>query len=165
MIVRLLKHLSFGKWSVYSKFSKTAFKNIEETIRKSEMLHRGEIRFAVESSLSPLLVFRKISGRDRAIDFFTSLRIWDTEDNTGVLIYLLLADRDIEIIADRGIHKKVEQATWDEICHGMEKMFREGKFEEGVIKGINDITYYLAKYFPHNGYDNPNELPNHSVIV
>lgn len=165
MIKRLMRHAMHGNFSVKSKFPKSSFAKIEKEIGKSENLHKGEIRFAVEASLNPDQIFKKISSRERAIKVFSDLGIWDTEDNTGVLIYLLLADRSVEIVADRGIHKKVGQGTWEEICRKMEAEFKKGNFEEGVIKGIQDITYYLAKYFPKLGFDNPDELSNRPVIV
>lgn len=139
-------------------------KEIEALITESEKKHRGEIRFAVEAGLDPGPVWKNVSARERAIDVFSMLRIWDTEENTGVLIYLLLADRDIEIIADRGINKVTGSDLWEEICQEMEQMFRDGRFPDGVKTGIERITGILAEKFPHIGEDE-NELPNQPVVL
>ena len=92
------------------------------------------------------------------------LRVWDTEENSGVLIYLQLVDRRIEIVADRGISAKVEQATWDAICHRMEEAFRGGRFERGVLDGVREITALLVRHFPARGA-NPDELPDKPAVL
>src|SRR5262249_61034291 len=99
-----------------------------------------------------------------ALDVFSHLRIWDTHHNNGVLIYLLFADRDVEIVADRGIHAKVGDANWENICHDMETDFRARRFEAGVIKGIEAVSRELAKYYPPGGV-HPNELPDRPVVI
>ena len=119
-IGRVIKHLSTGRWAVRGKFPPASMRAIEAAIEDSEKKHRGEIRFAVEAGLNPAQVWNDMPGRARAVDVFSHLRIWDTEENTGVLIYLLLADHDIEIIADRGINKAAGTAVWEKICHDME---------------------------------------------
>ena len=139
-------------------------KSIMDEITKSEKKHRGEIRFAVEASLDIPVLLAGQTARDRAIDVFSQLRVWDTEENTGILVYLLMSEHDIEIIADRGINKAVGPGVWDKVCFDMEKLFREGQFEEGVKNGIRDITVLLEKHFPHNG-DDINELPDRPVIL
>ncbi len=100
----------------------------------------------------------------RALDLFSHLRIWDTAHNNGVLIYLLLADRDVEIIADRGIDAKVGAEGWEMICRAMETEFRSGQFERGVIAGIEAVSRELARYYPPNG-PHPNELPDKPVVI
>ncbi len=139
-------------------------KSIEEAIAESEKLHSGEIRFAVENSLEFFPLLKGASARERAIAVFSDLGIWDTELNNGVLIYLLLADHDVEIIADRGINKKVSMDEWEIICKKMEDSFRKGEFEQGVKDGIKEISKYLEMYFPPNGNDR-NELPNKPVVI
>ncbi|HWS16137.1 MAG TPA: TPM domain-containing protein, partial [Candidatus Methylomirabilis sp.] len=109
-------------------------------------------------------LFRGHSARERAIDVFSLLRIWDTERNNGVLIYLLLADRDVEIVADRGIHAKVGTEGWETICRPMETAFRQGDFEGGVIRGIQAVTRHLVEHFPAAG-DDRNELPDNPVVL
>ena len=137
---------------------------IEEAIRASEATHHGQIRFAVEAALDVLPLLRNQSARGRAIDVFSLLRVWDTEHNNGVLIYLLLADRDVEIVADRGISSRVGQDQWERICREMEHAFREGRFEEGVLAGIRAVSAHLARHYP--GQDKRrNELPDSPVVL
>ena len=107
---------------------------------------------------------RGISARDRAIEHFSRLRIWDTEQNAGVLVYLLLADRRVEIVADRGIHVRVGSAAWETICGAMQRDFAAGRFEPGVITGIQAISDLLALHFPPRD-DNPDELSNRPVVL
>ena len=96
-------------------FPPSAMAAIEEAIAKSEREHSGELRFAVEPALDTSALLAGQSGRERALEVFSQLRVWDTEENNGVLIYLLLADRDIEIVADRGVNARVPQAEWEKI--------------------------------------------------
>ena len=120
---------------------------IEAAIKAGEVTHTGQIRFVVEGALDGGPLFRNQPARERALDIFSHLRIWDTAHNTGVLIYLLLADRDVEIVADRGIDVQVGRAGWEKICAGMEADFRAGDFERGVIKGIEAVSREMAKHF------------------
>ncbi len=164
-IQRIIKHLLTPEIMVGQKFPPAAMRSIEDAITSSEKKHTGEIRFAVESALHLSALLGNKSARERAIEAFSNLRIWDTEANNGVLIYLLLADRKIEIVADRGIHTIVGTEGWEAICHAMEQLFREGKFEEGVLYGINAITQILIKEYPATGKENPNELPDKPVVI
>ena len=161
---RIFKHLFAPGWLVYRFLPRAALKRIESAIRQSETSHRGELRFAVEAGLELLPLLKGITPRQRAIEAFSRLNVWDTEENTGVLIYLQLADRDIEIVADRGIHARVGPAQWEAICHRMEDAFRSGRFEAGVLEGIREITALLARYFPARGV-NPDELPDKPAIL
>ena len=117
-------------------FPARALANIEQAIKASEATHAGQIRFVVEGALDGAPLLRNQSARARALDVFSHLRIWDTAHNNGVLIYLLLADRDVEILADRGIDALVSTAEWRNICDRMEDKFRRGNFETGVVEGI-----------------------------
>ena len=152
------------RWMVDRAFPKDALAAIERAIKESEATHRGEIRFAVDGALHIDPLLRGQSARERAIDVFSRLRIWDTEHNNGVLIYLLLADRDVEIVADRGIDGKVGAREWERICRGMEAAFRQGDYEGGVVGGIREITRHLAEHFPPNG-DDRDELPDRPVVL
>jgi uncharacterized membrane protein len=163
-ITRFGKHLLLNRWRVRQAFSKQALAHIEEAIKASETQHAGQIRFVVEGSLDSRPLFAGQSGRARAIDLFANLRIWDTEHNSGVLIYLLLADRDVEIVADRGIDARVGSQRWQDICAAMEKEFRQGRFEEGIIRGIALITAQLTEHFPAAG-SHRNELPDVPVVL
>ena len=141
-----------------------ALKRIEDAIGRSENTHRGEIRFAVEVDLNAIQILRGVSPRDRALDVFSQLKVWDTEENTGVLIYLLLADRQIEIVADRGIHKKVGDEAWINIANHIESAFRAGRYEDGVIKGLEEVTKLLSAHFPART-ENRDELSNKPVVL
>ena len=140
---------------------------IEQAIKESEATHLGEIRFVVEAALDGVPLFKGHSARARAIDVFSQLRIWDTAHNNGILIYLLLADRDVEIVADRGIHAKAGAGEWDKICHSMEVAFKHGNYEKGVIEGIQAITQHLMMHFPksNDDSDNQNELSDKPVML
>jgi uncharacterized membrane protein len=133
--------------------------SIEAAIGASETRHSGEIRFAVESALDAPALLRGQSARGRALEVFSALRVWDTEANSGVLVYLLLADRDVEIVADRGIHGRVGAAAWEAICREMEARFAAGRYAEGVLTGIARIDEHLARHFPRDAHDK-DELPN-----
>lgn len=151
-------------WLVRRYFPRHALSAIERAIGQSELAHMGEIRFAVDASLDISQLLRGLNARERALEVFSQLRVWDTEHNSGVLIYLLFAERKVEIVADRGIHAKVGGAEWERICRMMEAAFRKGCFEEGVLAGIREITALLVKHFPALG-DNPNELPNTPAML
>ncbi|PPD17517.1 MAG: hypothetical protein CTY27_03700 [Methylotenera sp.] len=167
-IIRFLKHLISAvwptSWQVQKHFSDSALNRIEKAIKASEQTHTGEIRFVVESCLHPLEILYKKMPKKRALELFGRFNIWDTAQNNGVLIYLLLADRDVEIVADRGIHQHVGSDGWDAICHSMEIQFRQGNFEAGVLQGLSEISHLLQKHYPADG-ENSNELPNTPIIL
>jgi TPM domain len=160
---RWFKHLFMPPWAWRRAFPQTTLDAIETAIRESETTHGGEICFAIENSLPGILVWRGMSGRDRAIEVFSNLRVWDTEHNSGVLVYVLLADHDIEIVADRGIAARVDPVAWDGVARAMEDAFRQKKFERGALAGIAQISTLLAAHFPP-GAHNPDELANRPVI-
>ena len=161
---RILRHVVTDHLSVRRTFPHAALQRIEHAIAAGERGHRGQICFAVEGALPPLRVLRDLTPRERALEVFGQLRVWDTEDNAGVLVYLLLADRDVEIVADRGIDRRVPSGVWKAICTRMEAQFRESRFVEGVVAGIGEIGALLAAHFPHTA-DAPNELPDKPVIL
>ena len=163
-VKRIGKHLLQSRWRVRQVFTHAVLTRIEQAIKASEAHHAGQIRFAVEGALDGMALFSDQAPRARALDVFAHLRVWDTEHNNGVLIYLLLADRDVEIVADRGFNTKVSAAQWEEICHRMEAEFRNGHFEQGVQKGIAAVTQQLSTYFPPSG-PHRNELPDKPVVL
>jgi uncharacterized membrane protein len=163
-IKRIIKHLSFSHTYLRNTFPRVAFDNIENAIAEVERKHAGQIRFAVETALEIKPLFANLSARERAIEVFSQLRIWDTEQNNGVLVYLLLADRKVEIVADRGVHNKLGQNIWDVICKEMETAFRQGKFEEGICNGIRQVGSHLEHHYPQDG-TKINELPDRPVIL
>ena len=163
-IKRIGKHLLEHRWRLRRIFPAGSLARIEQAIKAGEATHAGQVRFVVEGALDGAPLFRNQPARERALDIFSQLRIWDTHDNNGVLIYLLLADHDVEIVADRGINARVGYAGWEKICQEMETDFRSGYFEHGVIKGIEAVSRELAMHFPRRGAG-PNELPDAPVVL
>lgn len=161
---RLLRHVVTDHLSVKRAFPPSALAQIEHAIAAGERTHRGQVCFAVEGALPPLRVLHKLVPRERALEVFGLLRVWDTEENVGVLIYLLLADRDVEIVADRGIDRVVDIHDWQAICARMESAFGESRYAEGVAQGIGEISALLAQHFPRTA-ESPNELPDQPVIL
>jgi len=151
-------------WQVNRTFPSDTLVAIDRAIKASETAHAGEIRFVVEGALDGTPLYKGVSARERAIDVFSQLRIWDTERNNGVLIYLLLADRDVEIVADRGIHSKVGSREWESMCQTMETAFNQARYEGGVVTGIQTVTKHLMKHFPASGAGQ-NELPDKPVVL
>jgi uncharacterized membrane protein len=163
-IGRIARHLLEHHWRARRLFTPSVLARIEEAIQAGERTHSGQLRFVVEGALDGAPLFRNQTARERALDIFSRLRIWDTAHNNGVLIYLLLADRKVEIIADRGIDAKLGTAGWDKICRDMEADFAQGQFETGAVKGIEAVSRELAKHFPSNG-PHPNELPDRPIVI
>ena len=163
-IRRIAKHLVTTRSQVNRIFSHSSLRAIERAIKTSESTHTGEIRFVVEGALDGAPLFRGQSVRERAIDVFSQLRIWDTEHNNGVLIYVLLADRGVEIVADRGVHAKASSQEWESICRVMEAAFGQKNFEGGVVSGIQAVTRHLLKHYPASG-GGRNELQDKPVIL
>ena len=163
-IKRIGKHLLQHRWRVRRIFPPQALAVIERAIKAGEETHSGQVRFAVEGALDGKPLLKNQSARERALDIFSQLRIWDTAHNNGVLIYLLLADRQVEIVADRGINAKVGAAGWERICKAMQADFKAGNFAGGVVRGIQAVSQQLAAHFPKHG-TGPNELPDKPVVM
>jgi uncharacterized membrane protein len=161
---RWLKHTFMPPWCWRLSFPADVLNDIEKAVKQSESQHSGELRFAIENSLAPGWVWHGMAARHRAAQVFSNLRVWDTEENSGVLIYVQLADREVHILADRGINKRVQQAEWDRIAQLIQTEFHQKRFREGSLQGIAEITSLLAAHFPANS-DNTNELPNRPVII
>ncbi len=163
-IPRLYRHLTRFDSALRRAFPADALQTIEAAIKASERRHIGEIRFVVEAALDVGPLLRGQSPRERAIEVFSQLRVWDTEHNNGVLLYLLLADSDVEIVADRGISARLPQSEWETICRDMEAAFRLAQFEAGVVKGVEAIGELLARTFPA-GDDGVNELSDSPLLL
>ncbi|CAG0995220.1 hypothetical protein BURK1_02492 [Burkholderiales bacterium] len=161
--MRWWRHAITDRADVNRAFPADALDRLERAIAAAEARHAGQIVFAIEPALPVARVLAKLSPRERAIEVFGHLRVWDTERNNGVLVYLLLADRDVEIVADRGIHRHVGEAAWQQVCETMEDAYRDGRFEDGAIAGIEAISALLAKAFPRG--EGGNELPNRPVVI
>ena len=162
-LARVMRHLVVLPGAVARKFPAAAMSAIERATATGETQHSGEVRFAVEPALETAALLAGQSARARAIEVFSLLRLWDTEQRNGVLIYLLFADRDIEIVADRGLNA-VKAEEWEAICKRMEEALRRGEFEKGVLEGVQAVSGVLARHFPPRSGDR-NELPNRPVGV
>jgi len=163
-MMRALTHLFTPDWLAHRAFPRATLARIESAIRESERSHEGELRFAFEGALHIAPLLRGTTARQRARQLFSQLGVWDTEHNSGVLIYVQLVDGRIEIVADRGIAAKVAQGEWDAVCRRMETAFRARRFEEGALAGIREITALLRRHFPPRG-PNPDELPNRPEVL
>lgn len=163
---RSLRHVLTTPLTVRRAFGAPALARIARAIAASEATHSGEIRFAVEAGLPWSYLRRNAPVRQRAEMVFSKLRVWDTEHNNGVLIYVELADRGIEIVADRGIARQVPSAQWEAIGNAMREHFRRRAFEAGVIVAVEQVGQHLAAHFPlAAGESNPNELGNQPVVL
>jgi uncharacterized membrane protein len=161
---RIFRHLLLPHWSIGLAFPKRVLLAIERAVAESEQRHDAELRFAVEAGLTFAALRRGQTARQRAVEVFSQLRVWDTEHNSGVLIYVQLIDRKVEILADRGISVFVPQVEWDAICRRIEQSYRRGAFEAGTLAAIEEITMRLARHFPPRE-TNPNELPNRPIVL
>ncbi len=161
---RVFRHLLYSRWRSRQAFPPATQRAIAAAVATSENAHRGELRFVVEGGLDLPFLLRGVDAHTRAIDLFAQLRVWDTEENSGVLIYVQLADRRVEIVADRGIHARVGNAGWQAICRDMEQAFAAGQFEAGALTGLDAISCLLAAHFPA-GTDNPDELANAPTLL
>ena len=163
-LLRLLKHLTVPDWLARRGFTVADLAAVTAAISNSERRHRGELRFVIEGALPVGALLQGISARERAIDLFSALRVWDTADNSGVLIYVQLIDHRVEILADRGINARVAQSEWDAICREMEIAFRAGQWGSGAVKASTRAGDLLAQHFPAGGH-NPNELPDAPLVI
>jgi uncharacterized membrane protein len=164
-LLRLLKHRAFDERDAARALGPDGLKRIEARVTESERRHIGEIRVCVEAGLPLSYLWRNASARERAVAMFGKLRVWDTEFNSGVLIYLLLAEHRIEIVADRGLDRHVSAEEWQHIMDTMRAEFRAGHFEDGLNKAIDAVHALMLKHLAAaDGSANPNELPNTPVI-
>jgi uncharacterized membrane protein len=161
---RVLRHLFATRWGTRRRFTKAVLARIERTLAQIESRHAGELRFAIETAFDLPDLWYGITPRQRALQVYGHLGVWDTEGNNGVLIYVLMADRDVEIVADRAIAARVPQTEWEAVCREMEGHFRAGRFAEGSEAGIVSIGRLLAGHFP-GGAGDRNEQPNRPVLL
>jgi len=161
---RTFKHLLHLPVQVHRAFPARTMHAIELAIHNTEQHHAGELCVAIEGALDIPELLRGLSARERALQVFSDLRVWDTEFNNGVLIYLLLADRDVEIIADRGVHQRIAPDEWEQVCRAMESLLRQGQYESAVLQGVTLIGALLQQHYPATA-DKRNELDNRPVVV
>jgi uncharacterized membrane protein len=163
-LLRLLKHRWFDETDATRALDDTALERLEARVAESERHHSGEIRLCVEPGLPLSYIWRNSDAHERALTLFGKLRVWDTENNNGVLLYLLLAEHRIEIVADRGLARHVPRERWQELVASMSAAFRQGRFEPGLEQAIDAVDALLRRHFPlAPGNTNPNELPDTPV--
>lgn len=163
-LARFFKHVAMTPAAARRAFPDRTMDAIAAAIAESERGHRGEICFVVEAELTTAQLWRNLTPRDRARELFASHGVWNTEENNGVLIYVLLAERRVEIVADRGIDARVEEGEWSAICEAMDAHFREGRYEQGAVEGIRGVGALLARHFPANEAGR-NELGDRPVLM
>ena len=164
-LLRILKHRWLDDTDARRALGPGALEHIEARVKASEQRHSGEIRVCIEAGLPLSYLWRNASARERAIAMFGKLRVWDTEYNNGVLIYLLLAEHRIEIVADRGLNRHVSPAQWQALLADMSAAFKAGRFEAGLNAAIDAVDRLLTQHFPvAPGAENPDELPNPPVL-
>ena len=163
-LARLLRHIATTRWSTRRRFPQPVRDAIEEAIGECESRHGGEIRFVVETAFDLPELWRKLSPRTRALQLFGQFGVWNTEHNNGVLIYVLMADHAVEIVADRGIASRVAPAEWEALCRQMEHHYRAGRFRDGSVVGILGVGGLLGRHFPGTRRSD-NELPNQPVLL
>jgi uncharacterized membrane protein len=158
-LARIIKHRLWDETDTRRALDEATVERLTQRVVASERRHSGEIRVCVEASLPLSYLWKDLTARDRAVTMFGKLRVWDTEANNGVLIYVLLAEHAIEIVADRGLNRAVGEAEWRRIVETMRSTFREGRYEEGLTQAIDAVDALLASQFPLDaGTPNPNEL-------
>lgn len=161
---RFWRHIVMTPWAAARAFSPSTREAIGRAVAEHERRHRGELRFVVEAELTSAQLWAGLGSRARAVQVFAMQGVWDTGENTGVLVYVLLADHRVEIVADSGIAAKVAQAEWQAVCATMQEAFRAGRFEEGAVAGVEAVSALLERHFPA-GDENRNELPDQPVML
>jgi uncharacterized membrane protein len=161
---RFWKHVAMTPARARRAFPDRTMDAISRAIAGSEQAHRGEIAFVVEAELATGQLWRGLTPRDRARELFASQGVWNTEENNGVLIYVLLAERHVEILADRGIDARVAAGEWQVVVDAMDRHFREGRFEEGAVAGVRGVGELLARHFP-GAAEGRNQLGDRPVLM
>ena len=161
---RLIKHLCTTTATGRSAFPEETLKAIEEVIAEGEARHRAEVRMVVEPSLSAQAVLTGMSPRERARELFSYYRVWDTEENCGVLVYINLADHQVEIVADRGVGRVVAAKEWEAICRTMTEGFARGAYHDSVVAALGALNALLEKHYPDDGSTH-NQLPNRPLML
>jgi uncharacterized membrane protein len=159
---RMLRHLLTPRLLTRRRFSAAVLQAIEAAITAAERGCSGEIRFVVETALEPGDLRAGVTARERALQVFADLQVWNTELRNGVLIYMLMAERDVEIVADRGAAAAIAPQDWEGVCRAMEAHFREGRFAAGAVAGVEAVGRLLGKHFPGDRRD---ELPNQPSLL
>ena len=160
----MVSHLLLPRSALYRRFPSHALTAIEEAIEASETKHRAEIRVTIEVALDFKDLLRLKTTRERALELFAELGVWNTKERNGVLIYVLLAERDVEIVADSGFEGRVSKGEWQRVCTLIEREFGTGRWRDGVLVGIEAVTTLLTREFPAEGR-NPNEQADRPAVL
>ena len=161
-IKRLLRHFIVTHWYVRRLFSKSVLDAVAAQVTQCESTHGGEIRVAIETDLSTHALLRNQTTRQRAIEVFANLHVWDTQVRNGVLIYVCFADRAIEIVVDRGYDGKISNQEWAVICATLQQDFLRGDYQQALCKAIRSVSELMARYYPKT---DSNELPDRPVML
>jgi uncharacterized membrane protein len=167
-VLRLVRHATATHWRTRLRFPSATLDAIEQAIGNAERAHSGEIRFAIETALTPQHILNDVDSRTRALEVYSLLRVWDTECNNGVLIYVQLADRKVEIVADRGFQGRVSAAEWEAVCRLMEEHYRAGRFKGGSVAGVEAVGALLARHYPSQVREaqlQQNQLPDRPTLL
>ena len=162
-LARFWRHVVMTPWRAARCFPAATMERIQQEIAAQEARHRGEVCFVVEAELTTAQLWQATSSRERARQVFAAEGIWNTEENNGVLVYVLLAERKVEIVADRGVDRRVEAGTWQAIVDVMDAHFRAGRFEQGAIEGLQAVGTVLERHFPADGAGR-NELADRPIL-
>lgn len=162
-IQRLFRHRWLDEADTRRAIPPELVEKLRQRVAASERRHTGEVRIYVEAGLPFSYIWRGATARERAVAMFGKLRVWDTEQNNGVLVYLLLAEHAIEIVADRGVDRHVGAAGWQAVVRHMGEAFRAGRFEDGLTQALEEVSAILVRHFPADG-ENANELPDEPVL-
>jgi uncharacterized membrane protein len=163
-MLRVLRHLFTPQWAVRRHYSPALMEEIQRRVAEVERMHPGELRFVVEHALELGDLISGLTPRERALEVFGLLRVWDTEHNNGVLVYVLHAEHAVEIIADRGLARCVAQSEWDAICRQVETQFRVGQYRDGALAALDGAARLLEQHFPPRKAG-PNELPDQPLLL
>ena len=163
-VTRIVRHLFETRFATRRRFTPVVLDRIEAAIARAEAEHQGELRFVIETDLDAWSILAGKTPRQRALEVFAGLHVWDTAQNNGVLLYVLFADRAVEIVADRGFNDLVSAAEWADVCRAMQTEFREGRWEHGALAGVNAVARLLTRHFPGSGRDG-NELPDRPTLL
>jgi uncharacterized membrane protein len=161
-----IKHLWLDAADARRAIGAEGLKRLEQAVQASEARHLGELRLCVEGGLSLPALWRRQTARQRAVEVFSHCRVWDTEHNNGVLIYVLLAERRLEILADRGLHGKVPASVWQDMAERLSQALHAGDVEAGLTRATAEVGALLKAHFPATARQrNPNELPDAVVLL
>jgi uncharacterized membrane protein len=163
-LTRLWRHLTTTSAAGQRLFPPAALKRIEQAVAAGEARHRAEVRLIVEPALDLASVWRGVGARQRARALFAHYGVWNTEENCGVLVYVNLADRQVEIVADRGVGRAVSAAEWHRICRTMTQGFAHGDFQDSVIGALDELSALLAQHYPDDG-GTRNQLPDRPIVL